>query len=88
MVALSVSCIYASVPQILHKAASATALHRPPSASLADAVHRVLNEDPDKIRLPDLDAVIELLRDRREDAGSQQLASSLLLLQAFLKHAR
>jgi len=76
-----------SMFQILRKASSSEK-SRPPVPSLTDSIQRAITVDPSKIRLPDLDAVIEMLCDRREVVRSQQQASRLMLTQAFLYHSR
>ena len=73
-------------PQILRKASSETSR---PTPSLTDSIQcAMIRADPARIRLPDLDAIIEMLRGRREALRSQQQTSRLMLMQAFLDHAR
>ncbi|GAX77117.1 hypothetical protein CEUSTIGMA_g4563.t1 [Chlamydomonas eustigma] len=79
--------------KILSQAAAASgtsASSRLPSSAtrLAEIVRRTLDSEPSKVRLEDLDAVIATLQDRRVEVSSQQRVSMLLLLQAFLKHAK
>lgn len=77
--------------QVLHKAASARTR---PAATLPDCVQQLLGGKGDsalvlsRLKLQDLDAAIELLKERRQQLTHQQHTSKLLLLLAFLNHAK
>ncbi len=61
---------------------------RPPSLFIPGSEMTRLTSLSLQVRVNDLEAAITLLQDRHRDVCSQQRTSRLLLLQAFLRHAR
>lgn len=71
--------------QILQKAAAAPQLQ---SATLTDCVQQALHGSSSRIKISDIDAVIELLKDKRDQVEDEENTNKLHLLLAFLLESR
>ena len=77
----------APVPQLLRKVAAAPSSS---AMSLLEHVQKALCDTSAGLRLraPDIDAVLEVLYDKREELEQRECSDVLQLLLCFLRHAR